>query len=499
MKKPVPLGFKRLWPPLWPPLWHPWRTALSPPALPPPLLPLHALAVGLSQGHITAEQVMRQAITRLQHLDPLLHMLLLNRSEAALVEAQAADRRRQAGQALGPLDGLPMTIKDSLDTAGIRTTYGCLHRLEEVPERDATTVARLRRQGLILLGKSNLPELAYGIETDNLLVGRTRNPWKPACSVGGSSGGEAALIASGCSPLGLGTDLCGSLRIPAHFAGVCSLKPGRNALPLDGSVLRFSAHVFELAAIGPLAAQITDLALAFALLTEQQDTLEALLRAPEPFFTKQREGHAPIQVAFFDDPALSSACRQAVRQAAELLQRAGHPVQFLTSPALTRCETLWEDFIYSDGIEGLRRGLADGQPLQPLRELLLQPFGYARRHRLAILPLYLERKRRPIPLEQTRAALQEAEQQLQLDLPPGGLILSPVTPDPARHWLDLRELKERLRYVKPANVLGLAAVTLPVERGAPGKLPVAVQLMGRPGEEWRVLAVARTLEQQLNM
>lgn len=464
-----------------------------------PPLTLLELAHALQRGTLSAEAIVHACVQRIRRHDPELHMLILDRTEAALAEAQEVDRRRRGGERLGPLAGLPMTVKDSLDTAGIPTTSACLHRRSYVPTRDASTVARLREQGLILLGKSSLPELGFGLETANLMVGRTRNPWIPSHSVGGSSGGEAALIASGCSPLGLGTDLGGSLRIPAHFTGICSLKPGQNILPTDGNLIRFPAHVLEFASIGPLAATVTDLALALAVLSEQPHQRDALLEDAEGLLADGLLSKPIVQLAFSEDPRLSAPCREALLHAAKVLKVQDFPIQSHTSEALTACETLWDDFIYSDGIAGLHKGLADGETLEPWQELLRLLIGRARRHPLPLIVLFLQRHRKPIPLEHTREGISRAKTLLNSDLPPGGVLLTPVTPHPTRHWLDMRGLEASLCYAKPANVLGLTAVTLPIRSGSPGKVPLAVQLMARAGEEWRVLSVARALERGLRL
>ncbi|MFM7204537.1 MAG: amidase [Myxococcota bacterium] len=462
-----------------------------------PPLTLLELAHALQSGTLNAEAIVHACVQRIRHHDPKLHMLILDRTEAALTEAREVDRRRRDGECLGPLAGLPMTVKDSLDTAGIPTTSACLHRRSYVPTRDASTVARLRAEGFILLGKSSLPELAFGVETANLMVGRTRNPWIASHSVGGSSGGEAALIATGCSPLGLGTDLGGSLRIPAHFTGVCSLKPGQNILPTDGNLIRFQTHVLEFASIGPLASTVTDLALAFAVLHDAPHRRDALLEDAEGLLDGELPSKPIVHLAFSEDPRLSIPCREALLHAATVLKAQDFPVQPHTSEALTACETLWDDFIYSDGIAGLYQGLADGEPLEPWKELLRLLVGRARRHPLPLIVLFLQRHRKPIPLEQTREGIRRAKELLNTHLPPGGVLLTPVTPHPTRHWLDMRGLEASLCYAKPANVLGLTAVTLPIRRGSPGKVPLAVQLMGRAGEEWRVLSVARALERGL--
>ena len=167
------------------------------------------------------------------------------------------------GQRLGPLHGVPVTFKDTLDTAGVRTTAGSLLFAERAPSRDATVVARLRAAGAIPLAKTNVPEFALWWETDNRVFGLTRNPWNPERTAGGSSGGEAAAIATGLSPLGIGSDLGGSIRQPAHYCGVVGLKPTHGLVPFRG---HWPATLLGFNHVGPIARSVADISLALSVL-----------------------------------------------------------------------------------------------------------------------------------------------------------------------------------------------------------------------------------------
>src|SRR5205814_9249229 len=188
----------------------------------------------------------------------------------------AIDRAREAEDALeksrdvGPLHGLPITIKDTIDTQGLRTTYGSRLRAEHVPDRDAPVVARLKAAGAIIFGKTNTPEMAIPYETDNPVFGRTNNPHDLNRTPGGSSGGEAAAIAAGLSPAGIGSDLAGSIRVPAHFCGIAGLKPTSGSVPMEGHLPLARGSLSLGASIGPMARRVADLALLFSVIADKE-------------------------------------------------------------------------------------------------------------------------------------------------------------------------------------------------------------------------------------
>jgi len=177
--------------------------------------------------------------------------------------ARAAEAELISGRELGPLHGVPLTVKDTIDTRGLRTTSGSRLRATDVPDRDATVVARLKAAGAIILGKTNTPEMAVPYETDNPVFGRTNNPHDLDRTPGGSSGGEAAAIAAGLSPAGIGSDLSGSIRVPAHFSGICGLKPTPGRIPATGHFPNSVGPFALIGVVGPMARKVQDLKLLF--------------------------------------------------------------------------------------------------------------------------------------------------------------------------------------------------------------------------------------------
>ena len=227
-------------------------------------LPLTRLAAGLRSGQLSSEDVTRAHLDRIEAVNPKLNAVVLLRREAALQEARAADGVPR--EARRPLHGVPVTIKDSLDTAGIVTTGGTKGRTGFVPAEDATVVRRLGAAGAIVMGKTNTPDLTLGYETTNLVYGRTNNPFDPERTSGGSSGGAAAIVAAGGSPLDLGTDTGGSIRLPAHFCGIAGLKPTVGRVPRTGHIIDYAGASQFLTHVGPLARHVEDLLLALRLI-----------------------------------------------------------------------------------------------------------------------------------------------------------------------------------------------------------------------------------------
>jgi amidase len=221
-------------------------------------LPLRALAASLRRGELSSEAVVGAFLDRIAEVNPRLNAVVQLRADAAREEARAADRV-PAGER-GPLHGVPTTIKDSLDTAGLVTTGGTKGRASFVPSTDATVVRRLRAAGAIILGKTNTPDLTLSYETSNLVYGRTNNPFDLSRTSGGSSGGAAAIVAAGGSPMEIGSDTGGSIRLPAHCCGVAGLKPTAGRVPRTGHIIDYAGASQFLTHIGPLARRVDDLA-----------------------------------------------------------------------------------------------------------------------------------------------------------------------------------------------------------------------------------------------
>lgn len=284
---------------------------------------------------ISPVEVMQAHLDRIAAVDPKINAIVTI-ADSALANARAAEADVLAGKALGPLHGVPFSVKDSIDTAGVATQRGSPIFRGRVPDADATSVARLKQAGAILLAKTNLPEFSYWIESDNLLSGRSNNPWDLERTPGGSSGGESAAIAAGMSPLGLGTDLAISVRGPAAQTGIVSLKATHGRVPMTGIWPRAPRRFWH---VGPMARSIRDLRLAFSQLSGP-DGFDAFATSSTPFDAGvgQRPDR-PLRVGWMVGPGLGPVDPEVaatVKAAADALADMGVFVEQVGIPALER-------------------------------------------------------------------------------------------------------------------------------------------------------------------
>jgi Asp-tRNA(Asn)/Glu-tRNA(Gln) amidotransferase A subunit family amidase len=235
------------------------------------------------------------------------------------------------GEQLGALPGLPISIKSSIEVWGMRCESGTKLRHRHVARNDAPLVERLRSAGGIVLGTTNTPEFLMAWETDNLIYGRTNNPWDLSRTSGGSSGGEAAAIACGCSAGGVGSDGGGSIRVPAHFCGICGLKPTPGRIPASGHFPQSIGPFASLGVVGPMARSAGDVKLLFEVMQgpDVGDPSAAPVPVRWPGWASDRASRKAVRIGYFEDDGrvpVSSETRVAVRKAAEFLRTAGFEV-----------------------------------------------------------------------------------------------------------------------------------------------------------------------------
>lgn len=289
-----------------------------------------SLAELIRTRQISPVEVMKAHLDRIETLNPEINAIVTV-AENAVEAAKAAEAAVMRGDKLGPLHGVPFTVKDSIDTASILTQRGSPIFKGRVPDSDATSVARMKQAGGILLAKTNLPEFSYWIESDNLLSGRSNNPWDMTRTPGGSSGGESAAIAAGMSPIGLGTDLAISVRGPAAQTGIVSLKPTHGRIPMTGVWPRAPRRFWH---IGPMARSIRDLALAFSQLSGP-DGLDAYSNIQSNAQYPLR----PLRIGWMTGPGFGPVDPEVtatVQAAAEALKSLGLFVEQAGIPALER-------------------------------------------------------------------------------------------------------------------------------------------------------------------
>ena len=319
------------------------------------------LAQAISDGKLSSAEVVEAHLRRIEQVNPLLNAVVQVRAEAALDDARRADAARSRGEVQGPLHGVPMTIKDSLDTEGVITTGGTKGRESYVPERDSTVVARLRSAGAILLGKTNTPEFTLAAETDNLVYGRTNNPYDLSRTPGGSSGGAAAIIASGGSPFDIGSDTGGSIRWPAHCCGIAGIRPTSGRVPRTGHVVPYGLGARDiLTQNGPMARFVEDLALFLPIISGPDWRDPAIV--PMPLGDLSNVSMMDLRVAVHTDNGVvpvTPAVADAVNSAAAALTDAGVVVEEGCPEALLRSHALFSDLGSADGRAWVRR-LLDG-------------------------------------------------------------------------------------------------------------------------------------------
>jgi len=296
------------------------------------------LARAIRSRQISSVEVVRAHLEHIHTVNPRLNAVVFATAESAIKEARTADRRNKRKNVLGPLHGVPFTAKDIFNTAGLPTTAGLRMLRTNVPDHDATVVARMRRAGAILIGKTNCPPGGVGSDSWNPLHGGTRNPYDVNRSPGGSSSGEAAIIAAGGSPLGIGSDSGGSIRMPASYCGIAALKPTAGMVPVTGAYGLPGGISDPRSQVGPMARYVSDLVLTLPVLIGPDGVDSGVVPVPLPKRTPQLPG---LKVAWYADDGLmkpTPAVAAAVRAAAKALSSAGCLVTEERLPGLSEAE-----------------------------------------------------------------------------------------------------------------------------------------------------------------
>src|ERR1700730_18474724 len=291
---------------------------------------------------ISPVEVVAAHLERIEALQPKLNAFVHIDAEAARAAACRAEEAMRRGGALGPLLGVPITLKSCIDAAGWPCPAGSLLRKDYSANQDAPLVSRLKAAGALLLGNTNTPEFLMAYETDNRLTGKTNNPWNLAHSAGGSSGGEAAAIASGCSAGGVGSDGGGSIRVPAHFCGICGLKPTPGRIPATGHFPPGAGAFSWIGVVGPMARAIADVRSLFEVMAGP-DPGDAL-SSPVPLRMQNKIDPRALRIGILESPALGTATPEtdaAVQHAAKLLTGQGFTLEPFRLDCLDRALELW--------------------------------------------------------------------------------------------------------------------------------------------------------------
>jgi Asp-tRNA(Asn)/Glu-tRNA(Gln) amidotransferase A subunit family amidase len=444
-------------------------------------LPLTEMVSLLRAGSISSYELVQAHLDQIERRNPHINAFTM----VLVDQARESARRADQGLKSGALHGVPVTVKDSFDVTGWPTRLGSYFTSEAAAAEDAAVVARLRRAGAIILGKTNTPEFMASYETDNFVTGRTNNPWDVERTPGGSSGGEAAAISSGCSPGGVGSDGGGSIRMPAHFCGIVGLKPTPGRISLIG--YRSGELASGITVAGPMARSVNDARLLFEVLAgyDERDGLSAPVPFREPKLDGLRIG---VMEQFYEVP-VQAAVRKAVRDAAKALEGVGFDADAFRPEGIERAPNLWS-FFFSElparsmqeriagreneahwtYTEGLSRAL-DRPPASAWQVMESLAARDAMRRRL------LEQMRRvPVLLlpVASMVAFRHRERRFETETKPVGLFQATMP-------------------MTAFNLLGLPGLAVPFGMDEEG-MPVGVQLVARPWEEELLLELGARLE-----
>ena len=443
----------------------------------------------LRSGEISVLELAEAHIEQIARLNPQLNAFADFDAERVRERARKHDEWRGT-RSRRPLFGLPVTVKSSIATRGFKCEIGSRLHEGEIPKEDAVVVARLRAAGALILGTTNCPEFLMAYETDNLLHGRTNNPWDLQRTPGGSSGGESAAIAAGMSAAGLGSDSGGSVRVPAHFTGICSLKPTPGRIPGRGHLPPCVGPFSTLGAIGPMARTMNDVALIFRVLSGQDphDPVSPPIALREPSAEELRAE----TIGFFEDDGLAPVTpetRAAVQAAAEALRAAGFRVEPFRPRTLELLRQLWSKFFVQCGA------------------MFYAPAIRGREHQLSpIFSEFLGFSEALPPFKATE--LLEAWAELDLiraktleELSAHPVLLCPAASIPAfrhgeREWIvegRVVEYLDAVRHTQWFNALAAPAAVVPVGQSPEG-LPIGVQIVARPFEDETALGVAAVVD-----
>ena len=449
------------------------------------------IAQQIRNKQVSPVEVVEAHLARMEKLNPKINAFVQANAERALTQARAAETAVMQRQNLGSLHGVPISIKSSIDVAAMRCEAGTKLRAGHVASTDAPLVARLRNAGAIIIGVTNTPELLMAWETDNLLYGRTNNPWDLSRTAGGSSGGEAAAIASGCSAGGVGSDGGGSIRVPAHFCGICGLKPTPGRIPATGHYPQSVGPFALLGVVGPMTRTVADLKLLFGAM--QGPDIGDPAAAPVPVRWPSSAQLKKIRIGYFEDDGrtpVTPETRIAVREAAGALRSAGFEVEPFRPDGLAKARALWWKFF----------GVAGGMLLGPMtrgREAELSPLLKEFNSWVAAEEPHTAQTLLDTWIERDLLRMQIFEQMKTFPL-----LLCPVASIPAfrhgeRSWQVEGQAVQYLdawSYCEWFNLLGMPGAVVPVTQSPEG-LPIGVQVVARPWEEETVMAILQVIEQ----
>ena len=458
----------------------------------PTFLSAVTMARQIREKTISPVELAEAHLAKIERLNPKLNAFVQVDVERVRRDAHAAETAVMRGESLGPFHGVPISIKSSLEVKDHLCEAGSRLREGFVAKQDAPLVARLRGAGAIVLGVTNTPELLMAWETDNLLYGRTNSPWDLERTAGGSSGGEAAAIAAGMSAGGVGSDGGGSIRVPAHFNGICGLKPTPGRVPSTGHFPPSGGPFALIGVVGPMARNVGDLKALFEVMQGPDDG--DACAAPVPIRWPTNEEVRRLKIGYFEDDGrtpVTPETRAAVRTAAHALRRSGFEVEAFRPEGLEEARELWKKFFVKVGgmlIGPMFEGCETDQS-SVLNQFLEWSAAEPELTGSSLLGAWIRR-------DTLRAEFLAQMREYPILLCPAAAI--PAFRHGERSWqIDGKtvEYLDAWSYTEWFNLLGNPAAVVPFSQSAEG-LPIGVQIVGRPWEEEQVLAVAAVIENE---
>jgi amidase len=463
------------------------------------------LAKAIRERSVSAKEVLEAHLAQIAQHNQVLNAIVTLDEEQAMSRAQQADAALARGELAGPLHGVPVTIKDLFDTAGVRTTWSYKPLANYIPQQDATAVARLRQAGAIIIGKTNMPQLAIGPQCDSPLFGRANNPWNLNCTPGGSTGGGAAAVVAGLSPLEIGSDLGGSIRLPAHFCGVFGFKPTEHRVSMAGASPRLKGvkeGFRHMRVAGPIARSVEDLRLGLSLI-EGPDGRQWSVPpvAAEPLPERPLREYRFAWSDNFGGIPVTAETRIAIEKLAVTLEQLGCRVEHCNPPGFNFTAAL-ENF---GEICGSEIGVTTGPHKRFLLSMVLRARSFDEPlFRGLVKGAALSMQRYVEALSKRNTFITVMEQFISN----WDAWLCPVAPGPAFTHRQMRnpllggplEVDDQklpywvwsITYTAVFNLTGNPAVVMPLARSQTG-LPIGIQVVGRRWRDMELLSLAQKL------
>lgn len=447
--------------------------------------PLRRIAGAIAGGEVTSEALTRAFLDRIEAVNGKLNAVICIDAETVMKRAKHADAVLKAGELSGPLHGVPITMKDSLDTMDHVSTWGTAGRREVRPGADATCVARLRDAGAIIMGKTNTPEFTLSFETDNVLFGRTNNPWDLTKTPGGSSGGAAAIIAAGGSPFDVGTDTGGSIRLPSHFCGIVGLKPTTGRVPCTGNALPTSGLIAPLSQPGPMGRYVDDIAFALPIMAGPDNldphAVDAVLHDPASVDVRS------LRLAWHADNGIKTPSDDIVAAVSDVVARLredNFEVAESRPPGLEMAYFIMDRVFGADGGDLIEMLIEDAHTEQVSPTLQASLDG----HRAA--PALDQRD-----VAQVVMLWHNYKSSMLTFFNDFDVLICPVNASTAVPHGTTREI-DGYSYTAAYNLTGWPGLVVRAGTDRHG-LPIGVQVLARPFREDHCIAVARIIESML--